>query len=330
MGDPRFFKALQLGAAPYKQIVKPGDQVLLLADDRTEPFLWEVFGAAARLVGGEPTLLVMQQRQRDYEDPPELVVEAARKADLIHMITTRALVHSRFGLEMSRSGKKKIISEGITSEMLLSGAAEADLATVSENNKKVNAMWDKGSHVHITSKLGTDLKMSIEGRKGFVGASNVPKSGFALGKAPAVQFPGGEAPIAPVEDTANGRLVVDKTLHHPTGLLKEPITLEIENGTITSITGGEEADEYRDWLESWSDEGGWRLCELSIGTNPKAYWMGNMRQDRFVLGSSHVGFGANDDVGGTIASNIHYDVIYSRPTIVVDDTVAVRDGEFLL
>lgn len=330
MGNPKFFKALELGVVPYRLVAEPGDQVLLLADDRTDPFIWEVFGAAAKTVGAEPSLLIMQQRERDYEDPPALVAAAAKQADLIHMITTRALIHSRFGLELSRWGKKRIISEGITPEMMLGGAAEADVDAVGQNNLKVNELWREGSHVHITSALGTDLGMSIEGRKGFVGAKSFAESGFEIGSAPAVAFPAGEAPIAPVEDTANGRLVVDKTLHHPQGLLSSPITVEIENGTIREISGGEAADEYRHWLEAWSDEGGWRLCELSIGTNPKAYWMGNPRQDRYVLGSCHVGFGANDDVGGTIASNIHYDLIFSRPTIKVDDTIAVDDGTLLL
>ena len=104
----------------------------------------------------------------------------------------------------------------------------------------------------------------------------------------------------------------------------------IEKGTIKKIEGGDEARRFERWLETYSDENGYRLCELAIGTNPEAYFMGSMRQDRFILGSSHVGFGLNNDVGGVIDSNIHYDLIYSCPTIEVDGEVIVKEGRILV
>ena len=55
-----------------------------------------------------------------------------------------------------------------------------------------------------------------------------------------------------------------------------------------------------------------------------------MRQDRFVWGSFHVGFGLNADVGGTIVSNIHYDAVVSKPTLLVDDKTIIQDGKIII
>jgi leucyl aminopeptidase (aminopeptidase T) len=63
-----------------------------------------------------------------------------------------------------------------------------------------------------------------------------------------------------------------------------------------------------------------------VGTNPEARWCGNLRQDRFIWGSSHFGFGMNADVGGTIDSSIHYDVAWTSPTLTIDGKVVVKDG----
>src|SRR5690606_4823724 len=101
----------------------------------------------------------------------------------------------------------------------------------------------------------------------------------------------------------------------------------LEKGKIVDIRGGWEADAFRRWLYTYGDGNASVICELAVGTNPEARFMGNMRQDRFPLGSMHVGFGMNTDVGGTIDSNIHYDGIMSKPTLVVDGQTIIENGE---
>ena len=245
---------------------------------------------------------------------------------MVHYMTSKYLVHSRWGRKVSKSGKKKVISDGITFPMLTAGAVLGNYDEIGYWNDTVAASWDPGKEAHFSSKLGTDLTVSIVGRRGFVGARNRPKEGFDIGKGATVQFPGGECPIAPVEDTANGVLVVDKTLQPVDGLLSQPVRLTIRNGTIVDISGGDEARWFENWLVRHGDQHAGRLCELSVGTNPEARWCGNLRQDRFIWGSSHFGFGMNADVGGTIDSEIHYDVAWSNPTITIDNKVVVADG----
>jgi leucyl aminopeptidase (aminopeptidase T) len=321
---------MRTAVIPYRTVCRPGDQAVILADTDTEPLVWEVCAAAAESLGVHANVIVMPPLARDYDDPPPPVMAAIEAADAVHYVTSLGIVHSRFGRRISRAGKRKIISEGITPEMFVRGAVLCDPARLNEMNRKINRVWDGGREVRITTSCGTDLSMRIERRSGFVGADNKPKQGFDIGTAPTMQFPGGEAPIAPLEDTAEGVLVVDRTMHYPRGLLREPIRLEIHKGTITRISGGDEARQFERWLASYGDADGYRVCEVSCGTNEEAVWMGNMRQDRFVLGSMHLGFGMNADVGGSIDSNIHYDAIFSRASLNVDGRQILQDGRCLI
>jgi leucyl aminopeptidase (aminopeptidase T) len=53
-------------------------------------------------------------------------------------------------------------------------------------------------------------------------------------------------------------------------------------------------------------------------------------EDERVAGSAHVGFGPNIHLGGEITEGLHRDASMRRPTVLLDGTVIVRDGELVL
>ena len=74
-------------------------------------------------------------------------------------------------------------------------------------------------------------------------------------------------------------------------------------------------------------EGGTNVAELGIGTNEKAKLTGNVIEDEKLLGTCHVAFGASAAIGGTVQVPVHLDCVVMRPTVTVDGTEVVRDGE---
>ncbi|MCC6805300.1 MAG: aminopeptidase [Anaerolineae bacterium] len=325
--DPRIIAMITAATRPYKKIGVAGETVAIITDTDTDPIIWQTLATAAQSLGIHPVIALMVPSARDYADPPLAVQKMAEAAAIIHYTTRNGLVHSQWGLSLSRLGKKRIVSEGITPEMFTEGAVRASDEEVNAWNKRIQKIWDEGSDVHISTPYGTDLHISIEGHLSFSSAGQQFTSANAeLFKAPFVQFPGGETACTPNENTGDGVLVIDQTIHHPPGRLTNPVHLHMEKGRIVKITGGWEADEFRRWLDTYGDDNARVICELAVGTNPYAVFMGNMRQDRFPLGSMHVGFGMNTDVGGTIDSNIHYDGIMSKPTLVVDGETIIKDG----
>lgn len=322
--DPRIIEMISTAVKPYKIVGKPGETVAIVTDTRVEPIVWQVFAMAARTVGVTPTVGIMLPDELDYADPPSPIQKMVEGADIVQYCASRGLVHTPWGRKVTQMGKKRVNSDGVTARMLVEGAALADPEEILKWRLKVRPVWDNGNEVHITSPYGTDLRVGIKGHYTYATAKS------ELVSVVNAQFPGGEEACTPQENTGTGVVVVDKCVPHPTGLLLHPIEIHLVDGKIVDIRGKNEADDFRRWLDSVGDENSRTICELSIGCNPRAIFMGSMRQDRFVLGSSHVGFGGNADLGGTIVSRTHFDVIMSQPTVVIDGNTVVKDGKMMI
>jgi 2,5-dihydroxypyridine 5,6-dioxygenase len=329
--DTRTISMIRSAMTPYQEIGEPGEKLVIITDTETESVIWQTMATAARAFGLEPSVAMMVPTTREYMDPPDPVQKMAEAADIVHFATRKGLVHSQWGLHLTKLRKKRIISEGITPAMFTEGAVLADKQVVRAWADKVQQVWDHGEKLHLTSPYGSDLHVEIETGHSFspTGATS-DTSGAELFKAPFVQFPGGECATVPKYGTGDGLIVVDQALHYPPGRLVRPVELELVGGRIEQIRGGWEADEFRRWLESFADDEGGTICEIAIGCNPEAKFMGNMRQDRFPLGGMHIGFGMNTDVGGEVDSSIHYDVILSKPTLTVDGQSIIEEGRMMI
>ena len=136
-------------------------------------------------------------------------------------------------------------------------------------------------------------------------------------------LPGGEVSIAPVD--ASGTLVVDGSIN-PLGWLDDPLTLAIENRTVVDICGPR-SDELRAFLEQFGP-GAFNVAEIGIGTNPDADITGVIVKDEKTLGSVHVGFGNNSNMGGfSRASKV--DVPVHIDGVLATGVVMRADGELV-
>lgn len=135
--------------------------------------------------------------------------------------------------------------------------------------------------------------------------------------------------MAPDEESTEGTVVWDTTVHG-IGLLDEPVELTVEDGWVTDISGGREADEFQETLDKADENARYCAAEFSIGINPDAEIMGRMRTDKKVEGAVHIATGANKDLGGDIQSDIHIDGTIRYPDVWVDDRKLVEDSEILV
>jgi leucyl aminopeptidase (aminopeptidase T) len=55
---------------------------------------------------------------------------------------------------------------------------------------------------------------------------------------------------------------------------------------------------------------------------------GYMLTDEKIIGTAHLAIGNNVTMGGINQSDIHWDMIINRPTILVGDELLMKDGEF--
>lgn len=304
--------------------VSPDDEVVLVTDTAMDQQMWEVVLKAARVRGIKPTVAVMPEPNHAHQEPPESVRQMMLSADVNVLVASKTMLHCHASIECMEERIKMLALEEITPEIITGGGASADYDVVRERANEMRRIFTEGKEIHVTTPAGTDLTASIDGRYGFTGSGEaVEQPGVTLYSA---SFPNGEGAIAPVEETINGTIVWDVTMND-IGWIEEPIIATVEDGYITEIEGGPQADELRNLLESVDDPDSWGIGEVAVQVNPGAEIEGVIRVDKKVEGYMHIAFGENTDVGGNLDAELHSDGVISEPTLTVDGEVIVDDGE---
>lgn len=329
---------------PFVRNVKEGDRVLVLSDTAHDPRVWQVVQSILCELGAEVTVTLFERRPADYYDPPSAVCEAMLKSDYNVLLASTGMLHCHANFEAMAAGIPAICMDGgMRLEWFQSGAVTEDMKQVAVRKHYVakNVFGPNARECRVTSRYGTDLTYSVANRItqpplptdtfdpykiiNFAKDENRPGNNLLY-----YLFPTGEFNVAPVEGSANGKLVIDLTMHH-IGRLQSPIELTVENGRVVRIEGGADARILRDYLETYGDENAY-MCpaEASVGVNAKAVVRGIQREDKNIMGSMHFGLGTNIDVGGSVKSKIHMDGVILEPTLFVDGIKKIDNGRFLV
>jgi hypothetical protein len=328
---------------PLVRNVKKGDRALVLTDTAHDPRVWQSVMSILQEIGADVTVALFERRPADYYDPPAAVCEAMMKSDVNILLASTGMLHSPASFRAMEARIPSICMDGgMTLEWFQSGAVTEDMKQVMVRKHYVakNIFGPDAKECRVTSTFGTDFTYRVDDR---IFVPPLPKDDFDPykivdfdkdenrkgGNLYYYLFPTGEFNVAPIEGTANGKLVIDLTMHH-IGRLEDPIELNVKDGRVTSIEGGASARVLRDYLDEYGDENAY-MCpaEASIGVNAKAIIRGIQREDKNIMGTMHFGLGTNIDVGGTIRSKIHMDGVILHPTLYVDGEMRMEHGRFL-
>jgi leucyl aminopeptidase (aminopeptidase T) len=185
----------------------------------------------------------------------------------------------------------------------------------------VGDQLDRTARVQVTTRSGTDLSFSIEGR-----LAHGRKGGIYREPGQWGNLPCGEAFVAPVEGSAQGVYVVDAS-HGGVGRLAEPIRISVEDGRAVRIEGSHEAARLRRLLESVGEPEAYNLAEFGIGCNHAARICGITLEDEKVLGTCHLALGRNDLFGGTVCASVHVDGVLTQASVLLDgETLSIDEG----
>ncbi len=169
-----------------------------------------------------------------------------------------------------------------------------DWQALSERAVVVKELFDSGSEVRIVAK-GTDLRFSLAGRQGIVGAGTCNR-------------PDGETHYAPVSESVEGTVSFPDPQFGAGGTITS-MQLVFRHGEVVEATAREGLDRLQVLLGT--DEGARRIGEFGIGLNPLLDRMtGNILLDEKIDGTVHLALGqAFPEAGGTNRSAIHWDMI---------------------
>lgn len=176
--------------------------------------------------------------------------------------------------------------------------------------------WDS---VHVTTALGTDITLSVKGRRPglFNGVAARP------GVCASASF---EVYIPPVETETTGRVVLDGSMGY-IGLVKEPLELRFERGRLVEIADTADGRRLREYIESFGDGEMYCAAEFGIGLNQISRCRGaSYIEDESTYGTFHIGFGRNLALGGDHNAAGHFDIVVHRPTIAAGEDIIMRDG----
>lgn len=300
--------------------ITPDEDVVVICDPEKAQVARAV-ASAARGVGAETNLLVMPQLDSHGNEPNAVVAAAMKEADVAFTATTHAITHTRARLAASETGTRVAVLRGVTEDMMIAGGINTDFEQLRETTAAVRDVLDATEHAHVTSPAGTDVTMDLTGRSAFSLDGYYHDYGFAT-------LPPGEAPTSPAEGSAEGEVVIDYSMDS-IGELDDPISLTFEDGFVTAVEGGKEARELRRIIDE-ADENAGNMAEFALGTNPDARLIGNLAEDKKLAGTVHFAVGDNESLGGSLQSNIHLDGVVLDPTVRLDGTVVLEDGDLKL
>jgi 2,5-dihydroxypyridine 5,6-dioxygenase len=221
---------------------------------------------------------------------------------------------------------------GVITPYLDTAGAERLLPT---DDRQVASIYDTTRHYvntllkHATARVTTPAGTDVTVRYGswpVRGHDGVPARGSLQ------VIPSGLVAVAPDDGTANGVVVIDRSIaHHDYKALNEPIRLEVHDGEVTRIDGGKEADSLRTFLENLDDPRAFHLTELGMGTNPACNRAGvnAPTEETHTAGGVSFALGCDSHLGGATSAPVHIDMTMYRATLTVGATVVVDDGHLV-
>ena len=299
--------------------VREGEEVLVICNPATIGLGSRLRAEAGRR-GAEAVLALITERETHAAEPPDSVAAAMAAVDVVLAPTVQSLSHTAARRAATAAGVRVATLPGVTEEML-ARVMTADMEGLRRKGAAIAERLTAGAEARITSAAGSDLRLGLAGREATADAGDLTAPG-AFGNLPC-----GEGFIAPLEGTAEGRLIVDGTIA-TLGLPEEPVELTVEGGHLVAAEG----PTGRRLLEllAAGGEGGTNVAELGIGTNEKAILSGELIEDEKLLGTCHVAFGASAAIGGTVQVPVHIDCVVMKPDVTVDGEPIVRAGELVV
>jgi len=307
--------------------VIPREQVLLVADSKTDMGMVTALAAESYAAGAGYLIVVIPSREKVGVESQTTLPESVRKIleDFQVVVgltaTSGAPSYDSKVAHLLHTKKIRYMSMVLRSvENWTGGAARANYEEVYSTAQKLAKAF-KGREIKVTTPSGTNLKAIIEGRKAIV------EAGIALEPGQSAAFSDGEVSLSTVEGTANGVAVIDGPIAY-LGKTRQPVRVEIEKGRVVNVSGGTESRELRDWLEKVENFD--NFAEIGVGVNPEARRNGDWQEEKKGLGTAHFALGDNIYYYGKVHCSIHLDMVVYDPVVAVDGNVIAKDRKLYI
>jgi leucyl aminopeptidase (aminopeptidase T) len=301
--------------------LRPGEQVVLLTDEGTDPSVVEGFVEGIRARDGVAVVFRIPMPPLPGSEPPSVAAAAMREAGAIVELTSLFVGSSAARLAATRAGARYLAMPGVRLETFREGGPlTVDFDAIRADAEAVGEAWGRASTYRLTTPAGTDLRGSVQGRPGRV------LHGLARERGDYMAPPDIEAGTAPVEASSEGTVVVDADLlFMGPGPLPSPVALTFAAGELVAVEGAE-AERLHDMLRRCDDDRMRNLAEVSMAFNPSGRVCGVAMETESARGTAHVALGNSIAYGGTVEAVAHLDCVMRDATLELDGRAVMVAG----
>jgi leucyl aminopeptidase (aminopeptidase T) len=259
-------------------------------------------------------------------EPPDEISNYMLKYDVIVILTTYSLSHTRARKNASTKGVRMASLPGFNREMFYSsGPMDVDYNIISEETNFIANLGNKTNRIKIEFPEGSEFSFNKSNRL-FYCDDGLYSSPGSFGNLPA-----GEAFCAPIEGSAEGKLIVNKGWYPN---LNEDMEIKVEKGLVQKIEGGGKVGiEFNSLLEldkkRESNIHRRNIAEFGIGTNPNAKSIEVILESEKIKGTVHIAIGDNINFGGNVSSDIHIDFVFPEINLWFDNKKVIENGNWL-
>lgn len=301
--------------------VRPGEQVVLLTDGGTDDGVVTRLLEALAARDGIPLVARMPAPHLPGAEPPGAVAAMMLAAGAVIELTSLFIGSSLARRNATGRGARYLAMPGVRVETFRPGGPlDVDFERLRADAEVVGRAWGCAHEFRLTSRGGTDLRGSVEGRPGRVlhGMAREPGAYMAP--------PDIESGTAPVEGTASGTVVIDgDLLFMGEGPLAEAVALHIKDGQMAGIEGPERA-RLTSMLARCADDRMANLAEVSVAFNPAGTICSVPMETESARGTAHIALGNSIAYGGEVNAVAHLDCVMRDATLELDGRAVMIEG----
>lgn len=329
MGTNRMIDAIKSAELIVNKLlaIKPGEEVVIVGDPETDMKMMQALAGAIQGAGAEYTVAIMPTRSTENSLSMTKFIDKGVEAADVFIGMTAACGAACYSEVLRRLGKetglRKCSMVLRNLDIWTKGGATADYDELMMVGIRLRDVWAKGKEIYLSSPKGTDLKAKLGQGLPFI------EAGFATEPGSSSAFSDGEVSLGPNQGTAEGVVVIDGPIAH-IGQPATPLRLEFQNGRLIHISGDEKAAaQLQDMVNAVKDAD--TFAEVGIGINPNCLQTGEFEEEKKRLGNVHIAIGKNTGAyGGTIAADIHLDMVFYDGTVKTDTDTLLLDGKLLV